>query len=264
MGRVRILIAGASSPGVRDKNDDHFCVGDKVGQKRQLSLRIDTDNPWIQRVGVLAAVADGMGSYEGGALASQTVLSELTEDYYSMRHSDFEKRLHGGLGAALKRLQTVLKRAKRKQAGTTVAGIALLPPELLLVFHVGDSRVYRLRRGHLKALTIDHTPVGLALAKGEMTLDEAVGRRDAFQLTRSFGLIGNTQVEVRKGKFRPGDRYAIMSDGVSSPGRGLDQVTLADYLTKARPAEDLLEPMLTQAVRQDGDNATLVILEIRS
>ena len=76
--------------------------------------------------------------------------------------------------AAQARVAEVLQRANLKEAGTTLAGLALFEPNDLIVFHVGDSRVLRISGGYARALTVDHTPVGNDVASGRMTEGQAL------------------------------------------------------------------------------------------
>lgn len=249
-------------PGARDKNDDHFCIGTQVSQEKLLSDAFDSSYRVFHNQGFMAAVADGMGSYAGGALASRTMLESLAADFQKQTRGDLEARLTAAIKSATKRLQKVLKKEKCKEAGTTLAGVVLQAPDQGIVFHIGDSKVVRFTEGGLRGLTIDHTPVGEDLAFGRTTVEEAVQRRDAFQLTRSLGLIGDTRVEFRPITFSPGDRFLMMTDGVCSPGRGLDAPTMLEFLDSAEEPELILDPMLWEAAERDGDNATLVMVQI--
>lgn len=260
---MEIQVCGASVAGAREYNDDHFCVADKVGQERPLLVEVDPESPWFQRQGLLAAVADGMGGYRGGGLASRTVLETLSQTFYDLHEQELYYRVQLSLSVALERLQITLRDENKRQAGTTLTGVALQPPDRLVLFHVGDSSVLRYRDGRLDRLTVDHTPLGVHLAVGDLTPDEALKRRDAHQLTRSLGLVGDTTADIHCLDYVAGDWYLIMTDGVSSPGRGLPRAALEQFLRTAKPPlHRLLEPMLEQAVKQHGDNATLVVLRV--
>ncbi len=258
---MTIRLCGYSLPGAKEKNDDHFCLLKRVSQEVPLSDKVSTSDALVKTRGVLAAVADGMGSYQGGALASRTVLHTLSDVFYSKHKGSLEARVTRAIRAARSKLQDVLRHAERLQAGTTLAGVALKPPDQLVVFHIGDSRVIRFQNGALVGLTIDHTPIGKPLALGRISLEKAMERNDAHQLTRSLGLIGDTRFEIRSLTFAPGDRFLLTTDGVCSPGRGLDPTLMAEFLDGESDLEMLLEPMLWEATERDGDNATLVFIQ---
>ncbi|MGE0490675.1 MAG: PP2C family serine/threonine-protein phosphatase [Vulcanimicrobiota bacterium] len=257
-----IHVAGASLPGAREYNDDHFCIADKIGQEQTLTVRVDRASAWFERMGLLVAVADGMGSYQGGSLASRTALETLIGVFYRLPEGSLRSRVELSLEASLQRLQATLRLEKKRKAGTTLAGFAAQPPDQLILFHIGDSGVVRLRGDRMSRLTVDHTPIGRPLAEGKMTLKEAVTRKDAHQLTRSMGLIGDTRVEIRDLDYAPGDYYLLMTDGVCSPGRGLSPGMLKRYVSSnGFTPEALLGPMLKKATANDGDNATLVLVQ---
>lgn len=261
---MRFRISGASRQGARDYNDDHFCIGTSTRQLLPLSLEVEDDDPGFRDNGLLAAVADGMGSYQGGALASKTALESLTQTFHSLRNSKTEARLKAALKESLRSLKQVLKTKNMRQAGTTMAGVVFSAPDRLTVFHIGDSRVLRLRDGALAGLTLDHTPVGEDLAFGRISLEQAIERPDAFQLTRSLGLVGDTRVETRIVDYLPGDSFLLLTDGVCSPGRGLTGPEIEQFL-KSETSEPLLcSEMLDRAVEQDGDNATLVLVRVEA
>lgn len=259
---MTIKIAGASNPGVREYNDDHFLIGISTSQTQALDLRVGALTRGYVQDGILAAVADGIGSYEGGGLASRTVLEQLQKHFYKNKDGALETRLDAAVKQSTRMLKQVIKHEKCRKAGTTLAGIALYKPSEMVVFHIGDSRVLRMRDGQLMGLTIDHTPVGEPLAFGKMTLEEALQRRDAFHLTRSLGLMCDTRVETRTMDFRKGDRFLLMTDGVCSPGRGLDGPEIEKFLKSGREPKEIIPEMLKRAIENDGDNATLVLVYV--
>lgn len=160
---MRIFAAGLSDAGVtRATNDDHYCIGPFVEQGSLTSLSLDTASVSFQRHGLLAAVADGMGSYAGGAIASRILLETLSALFYGQQlqgntPDELREQLAGCLQQAQEVLRAYLLRdEKLHEAGTTLAGLVLLPPDICLVFHLGDSRVLREAAGYVRQL--DHPP----------------------------------------------------------------------------------------------------------
>ena len=166
---MRIAAAGFGVTGAgREKNDDYYCLGPFVEQGVLTSLEIDTTSSSFRRYGFLAAVADGMGGYAGGNVASHILLEYLSARFYSEERGDFSDEallssLQRYLEEAQQALVTELQRSPAlQQAGTTLAGIVLTAPDRLIVFHIGDSRVLRFAAGYLRPLTIDHSFLELA------------------------------------------------------------------------------------------------------
>lgn len=259
---MTIEVCGMSVIGAKKSNDDHFVIGREVSQEKFLRLKFDPDRGTATETGLLVAVADGIGSYEGGALASKVALEALAEDFYQRTSGTLKERVTHSLKTSLRVLNARLKQEGKRKAGTTLAGLALQAPDQALVFHIGDSRVLRFREGQLRSLTIDHTPVGEPLARGKIDLETALTRPDAFHLTRSYGMWVNTRVDVQARKYTPGDWFLLTTDGVCSPGRGLDANALTDFLTEPGEPQTLLTSMLEQANALDGDNATIVSVRV--
>lgn len=259
---MTIEVCGMSVIGAKKSNDDHFVVGRQVSQESFLQLKFDPERGTATETGLLVGVADGIGSYEGGGLASKIALEALAEDFYQNTVGGLAERVRHALKTSLKVLNSTLRKEGKRKAGTTLAGLALQSPDKAVVFHIGDSRVLRFREGELRSLTIDHTPVGEKLAYGRIDLATALGRSDAFHLTRSYGMWVNTKVDVQVRKYAPGDWFLLTTDGVCSPGRGLDANALTDFLSDPGEPEQLLASMLEQANERDGDNATIVSVRV--
>ncbi|WP_179957781.1 PP2C family protein-serine/threonine phosphatase [Exilibacterium tricleocarpae] len=204
---MRYQLAGSTHRGaVRDHNEDAI---DWVAAEQ-----------WA-----LAVVADGIGGYNGGALASSLCVERFV--------ADIEQRLSGvdvatwtpaqmqtSLRAAGQGVNRQLKREQRRQVqfgrmGTTlVAGLAW--GDYLCVIHAGDSRCYRLRRRQLAMLTRDHTYVAELAARGE--LDDQALRAHPLRhvLTRSLGRREPFEFAVSTRRVEAGDIYLFCSDGLSN------------------------------------------------
>lgn len=259
---MKFHACGLSVNGAKSSNEDHFSIGEAVGQASSINVTIKPHSEPVSNKGLLLAVADGIGSYPGGELASRTTLQALAQSFYALEKGSLEERLRSALKSSLKTLTKTLKKAGKRKAGTTIAGLVLQPPSQLIVFHIGDSRALLYRDKALCRLTVDHTPIGEPLARGKITLDQALAQADSHHLTRSYGLWVNTRVTIRMLDYQPGDCYVLATDGVSSPGRGLDEKALIDFLERPKKLKALLRPMLKKATKRNGDNATLVLLKL--
>jgi len=269
---VIIQAVGSSNIGnVREANQDFYCIGPLVDQSSMTAVHLTTDSRTFQEHGFLAAVADGMGGYQGGELASRTILDALSALFFENKNTgltaeELAVRLTDYFEQTQQLLEGVLRRTPEfKDAGTTLAGIALLPPDLVAVFHVGDSRVLRASAGYARALTVDHTAVGADLAGGNITEEQAIAAGASVGgLTRSLGIVGNTEVQISvESKWESGDTYLIGSDGWHGLGRGLSSSDIHDVLAQNSTPETIATRMIEEAVRCDGqDNATVVVVSI--
>jgi serine/threonine protein phosphatase PrpC len=267
-----IRAAGHSATGrMRESNQDHFSLGTQVAQGA-LALELDPAAEEFAQHGLLLAVADGMGGYAGGEIASHTALAALTQAYYATPlpadAAGLAEYLQQCFAYTLAELTSQLRGDPAlAQAGTTLAGIALAAPDLVCVFHVGDSRVLRFAggaSGFLRQLTADHTPIGQAVFAGELSEADAAAHPLNGQLTRSLGLVGNTELQLDcSHTWAMGDVFVLCTDGFHGTGRGLARAVLQDALRQSNAPETLATTLVGQAVETDGaDNATVVIARV--
>ena len=266
-----IKIAGMSDSGKsREDNQDHYSIGPFVEQNTLISMSIDTDSRSFKQHGFIAAVADGLGGYQGGKFASRNFLDGLIKSFYEDEISDFTSREFTQL------VGKVLEESRQKlngdlsrnpglaEAGTTVAGIALSQHNDLVVFHCGDSRVMRVNAGYILPLTVDHTFCGATVASGRVTGTKSHKIRGGGDLTRSIGLVGDSNFEIKTGlEYDTGDIFLIGTDGWHGMGKGLTVMALQDHLMKTGEPDAIVKNMLAETVEVDGtDNATLVMIKV--
>ncbi|MCB0324138.1 MAG: Stp1/IreP family PP2C-type Ser/Thr phosphatase [Bdellovibrionales bacterium] len=164
----------------------------------------------------LYLVADGMGGARGGATASSIAVNVISDGAFT----------HAGeinaesLKAAIERANRVIfNRSKNDEElsgmGTTVVAVAIVSDQLLLA-HVGDSRIYRLRDSSIEQLTRDHTLVQELVDTGAIPPEEAANHPIAHMLTRSLGPTEAVEVEVQSVArgVASGDRFVLCSDGL--------------------------------------------------
>lgn len=267
---MRICAAGMSERGpVRAENDDHYALGPYVEQGAATVLTLETDSHTFRHYGLLAAVADGMGGYAGGALASRTVLETLTAAYYSERRTgctagELADCLERYLAQTRQVLAQQLTRADFADGGTTLAGVALMPPDALVVFHAGDSRVLRAAAGYVRPLTVDHTPLGPDLASGRISEVEAREMPEAGLLTRALGAEGDTRVELAtEHTWAAPTSLLLGTDGFHGAARGIGRAEMQEIMRRDGPPDQTLRTLLAAALHADGsDNATLVVVGI--
>lgn len=266
---MRIRVSACSSRGpVRPDNQDHYCVGPFVENGPSTGLLLDASSAFFAHQGLLVAVADGMGGYEGGALASQVLLEALSAHFYATPLPGPEalgQRLASSLEAARRTLAHALGRdAALADGGTTLAGAVLAAPDCLVIFHAGDSRVLRFSAGFLRSLTVDHTPVGPDVASGRLTEEQAAQVPGGDRLLRSLGARPGGEVEVGEPMtWESGDVLLLTSDGLHGLGRGLGRRALQERLREGGDLDRTVQDLLALAAEADGsDNATAVLVRI--
>ncbi|MCX7692759.1 Stp1/IreP family PP2C-type Ser/Thr phosphatase [Tepidimonas taiwanensis] len=188
--------ACATDPGrVRPNNED--------------TVRIEPD------IG-LVVVADGLGGYNAGEVASRLccdTVAEIVRTASTPRAAD--ERLRSAIEAANQRIHAHAQRHAAYHGMATTVVAVLVSGEQLTVAHVGDSRLYRLRHGRLVALTRDHTLVQEYIDAGWLHPDDIHHVDYRNIVTRAVGALPAVTVDVAKHTVQAGDTYLLCSDGLT-------------------------------------------------
>ncbi|MCH2187190.1 protein phosphatase 2C domain-containing protein, partial [Myxococcota bacterium] len=168
--------------------------------------------------------ADGMGGHRGGEVASRLAVEEVGAAF----HAEAGRAPEEILSEAFERAnRKIFERAERDASlsGMGTTGVALLLSEDTgaWVAHVGDSRLYRLRRGEMKLLTSDHSVVGELVRRGQISLEEARVHPQSNEILRAIGTRLSLQVDLRKSTCTPRIAFfcALMGSRACSPTQKL-------------------------------------------
>ena len=178
----------------------------------------------------LVVVADGMGGYKGGEVASSvainTILGEL-EACISSRHAENPHDDHDsgftvyslGVLDVIKRANQIIYQTAQSQPqyvgmGTTVV-MALFYDNRLTIAHVGDSRLYRFRDDKLELITQDHTLLQELIARGVYNTAEAKESQNKNLVTRALGIQADIEVDIQEDIVLAEDIYILCSDGLN-------------------------------------------------
>lgn len=207
-------------------------------------------------------VADGVGGHEGGRWASRFVV-DAVHDTVAAQAGRIEAP-QGWLDRLLRSIhRELLTEAEERGSATgmgSTATIALLQGRTLTLAHVGDSRAYRLRNGHLEQLTRDHSWVAEQIRAGVLDPDdpEAAARKNV--LTQCLGIGRSLDVQTCDEKLSPGDRFLLCSDGLH--GVVPDEV-LRRTLSGAGDPESTARRLVALANEGGGpDNISAVVFDI--
>lgn len=225
----------------------------------------------------LALVADGMGGYKAGevasAIAAKAVFDGVREGASKHRFVRTPRAGTGSGSAETQLIRESILAANRhiyekaheipqcQGMGTTIVA-ALFSLGRVTVAHVGDSRVYRLRKGALKQITSDHSLVQELIDRGFFTPEEAQANTPKNLVTRALGIEAQVEVDVQEMETEPGDIYLLCSDGLN------DMVTDEEIrLTLSKYSANLSEAaheLVRQANQQGGkDNVSVVLARPR-
>jgi PPM family protein phosphatase len=205
------------------------------------------------------AVADGMGGHGSGDLASTLAVQALAR-YASLRPLFTEAVL-----AALEEAnRAIIEQDVPTRMGTTVTGLAGLETaggDHLMVFNVGDSRVYRQSADGIEQLTVDHSEVQELVLAGVITREQARTHPRRNIVTRA---LGGDSVLLADHWLLPavaGDRYLVCSDGLYTE---LPDELIVPLLS-AEPPQQAAEALVLAANDAGGhDNVTVIIVDIES
>lgn len=222
----------------------------------------------------LVVLADGMGGYKAGEVASgiavRTVMGLVKDavDREDLGTTDANTGLSRPgilLRDAIQRANKIIFQTAKTQAhcegmGTTVAA-GLFFDDRLTMAHVGDSRVYRVRGGRIEQLTRDHSLLEELIARGFYTPEEAQRAATRNYVTRALGVEPTVDVEITEIPVAKDDLFLLCSDGLS------DMVEDEDIQLTINTFGDNLEKLARQLVllsNENGgrDNVSLVLVRV--
>ena len=259
---MKVAFFGISDRGLqRPNNEDHFVVADLT--RKVLGVQDNRVVPQlvyheIGLCGTLLAVADGLGGYEGGEVASQIAVQVLAETLFAAEN------LHR---VPARRLCTAVQAAHQAicqhNGGTVGRGMSStltalhVGREIITIAQVGDSRAYLFSRGKLIQLTEDQTVVRMMLKKGLLTEEEARKHPDRNVILQALGQGQEVAPEMRGVRFQEGDCALLCTDGLSSfvPHQRIEAILQAEKHENVR-----CQRLIEEALAAGGpDNVTVLL-----
>ena len=221
----------------------------------------------------LFMVADGMGGHASGEVASKmsaetiseffqrTKDEEATWPYKMERHLNYiENRLVCAIKLANYRIfHAAASDIRYKGMGTTIVS-TLLAGDKAHIAHVGDSRLYRTRKGEIQQLTRDHSLLeDYKDAKPDMTEEEERNFPHKNVITRALGMRETVEVDIHQNPIEDGDTFLLCSDGLS--GMITDPQILEIVSKNEADLERCVAELVDGANRAGGtDNVTCLVL----
>lgn len=213
------------------------------------------DAPIVSEKLRLYGVADGMGGHKGGEVASTSARDDL------LRELEGKTPSVAALSGAIEEVNRQIYHQQEHDDALTGMGTTLsvlwMSDNFVYIGHVGDSRVYLLRDGEFKQMTLDHSLVEQLVREGVLTEEEAQNHPMRNIITRAIGTDESVEVDVVVEERRKGDMWLACSDGL----HGLvDDRQMRDALRQYAP-EKAADVLLKAALDAGGrDNVTLVIV----
>lgn len=219
---TKIAFFGISDPGQqRTNNEDHFLVADLT---RQL-LGVKNNRVLPQLIyhevgpcGTLLAVADGLGGYEGGEVASLLAVETMAQTLFAATPAaaTTQVRLRTAVEAAHQAICERHHEVPGKEAMSSTLTAVHVDQRLLTIAQVGDSRAYLFSHGKLTLLTEDQTVVRMLQKKGMLTDEEALHHPDRHVILQALGQSQTVTPEVQRVPFQHGDCLLLCTDGLFS------------------------------------------------
>jgi PPM family protein phosphatase len=232
---------GLTDPGkVRKNNEDSLLVGEGRDE-------------------TLFVVADGIGGFEAGEVASSIAVDVLKD----VGPSD---SLEDAIREANRRILAAARGDARFQGmGTTVVAMRFGgtgEEPIAQISHVGDSRAYLLRGEELKPVTEDHSLVAELVRSGDLTRDQASEHPQKNLITRALGAEDEVDVDTVVLPVEPGDRLLLCSDGLSDM---IPETRMLMILTSnPENPERAVRALVSAALEAGGaDNVTVVVVDVR-
>ena len=210
----------------------------------------------------LFILADGMGGYNAGEVASK-MATESVKDYiqeHFEENKSTKEEIEELLRDAIEYANTVVyKKAQSKKdlngMGTTL-DVCLIYNSKIYIGHVGDSRVYRIRKNFMRKLTKDHSYVQTLIEDGKITKEEALTHPKRNMLTKALGCTQKAEPDVYTKTFIKDDIILMSSDGLTNMVKENDI-----YNIIRENKEHATENLVRQANDNGGyDNITVVII----
>jgi protein phosphatase len=227
-----------------------------VGNKRKLNEDSMVAQPPV------FVVADGMGGYEAGEIASALTVELL------------RRVIAGSLvqPAAVARALVELNReihatgavdGERAGMGTTVVGAVLVESGGVvswLIFNVGDSRVYCVTGGELRQISKDHSYVQELVDEGRLSASNARKHPERNVITRALGASADVEVDYWIRSVVAGERFLLCSDGLTSE---VDDLLIGEILRAEMSPQDTADALVLAALEAGGrDNVTVIVVDV--
>ena len=232
---LKISSGQHSEAGIKDSNDD--ACGVRVPDVSLLNTK-----------GIAAVIADGMSGSEAGKEAAEACVRGFLTDYFTTPESWSTETAGEKILSALNRWLYVQghREYESTTAMVTTLSVLVIKSATAHLFHVGDTRIYRMRRGKLECLTNDH----------RVHVSE-----DKNYLSRAMGIELHMEIDYRSLPVEVGDIYLLTTDGVHDY---LDDTELAEFLySDSKKLDETARAVVKKALEHGShDNVSCEMLKV--
>lgn len=239
------VFAGTDIGKAREMNQDYYYVSKNLDEIK------------------LCVLADGMGGYTGGEIASNMAVTSVKSyiyNNYSKTKLEIDSVINLLKDATQYANMVVYEKTRQiaelEEMGTTLE-IALIIEDKIYISHIGDSRVYKIKNGQIKQITKDHSYVENLIKDGKLTREEAKFHPQKNILTKALGCTAFVEPDLLVEKIEENDIILICSDGLTN--------MLSDEeimkIIKENPESPNKELILAANKAGGTDNITVIIIQ---
>lgn len=230
---LKVSIGYASDKGIKPDNEDFF--GSLIPEGPQLTHK-----------GIAVAIADGMSGSDAGKQASHCCVVSFLSDYYSTPDSWSVK--HAGQKILSATNSWLYSQGQSRYESTkgmvSTLSIIVLKSTTAHIFHIGDSRIYRLRQGNFEQITRDHR----------------IWVKEKNYLNRAMGIEPHLEVDYRALSLEAGDLFLMTTDGIHD---FIDEKTLKKLVQDGADLTQIAEKIMHQAEgNHSDDNLTCQLVRV--
>ena len=237
ISKLRVDAGCHTTAGKNESNDD--CLGIRIPEEPELTTK-----------GVVAVIADGVSAAEAGKQAAEICVKGFLNDYYSAPEAWTTQSAAMKVAESLNRWLFSLSQGYSSDGRgyVTTFSAVVFKATTAYLFHVGDSRIYRLRAGRLDLLTRDHS---VQFGKGKVGL------------ARAMGMDTKVEIDFKKVGIEKGDRFLLSTDGIHG---FMEDREIARLLGAEEENLDRLSEEISKRALEIGsnDNCSVAIVEVES
>ncbi len=245
------VAAALDSGKIRKQNEDNY-------------YRSDFDPAVDPKNGSLFLVVDGVGGNKGGANASLIACEQMSKHFFEPKRqkAPLSQRLRESIIMTHHDIVSAGKSTpKLREMSCTFVVVAMADGEAAYG-NMGDSRIYRLRKGKLKQLSIDHSLVQEQLSLGMIDEEQARNHPHKNVVTRSLGGIEQNIPDIAPLVIQPDDSLVLCSDGLHGP---VCDSQIAQIVGQSKNSAQIAHELVDEANKNGGpDNITAMAIKILS
>lgn len=234
----------------------------KTRSMNQDSLYISENIAGLQ----ICILADGMGGYKGGEIASKVAVTAVSK-YLIEKFDQIQKDknsildlLEDAINFANSAIYEESEQDEELQDMGTTLEVMLIYKQKVYIGHVGDSRIYRIRKNNMKKITTDHSYVEKLIQDGEITREESYNHPKKNLLIKALGTDPEVEPDLIYTVLNKNDMLIICSDGLTNM---IPESEILDIALNNSP-ENVADVLVDSANEAGGlDNITVIFVDNR-